>query len=401
MTETTSPTPPKPKSPMSPTAPPPATAAAAPEASDSQPSTSSPRDQPEPETQNDSAAPSTSAPPNPLPVDLPPPPPELGDDDDPWGEFGVDDDNRSASSASITSSITRYRWENGRRYHAYKDGAYWGPNDEKAANHLDIAHHLFLLTLKNKLHLAPIGDNPQRVLDIGTGTGIWAIDFADQYPSAQVIGTDLSPIQPSWVPPNLKFEIDDAEDDWMYQKNSFDFIHVRSLFGCIADWPRFYRQVLRHLKPGGYFEQVEMAPGFKSDDGSLDPNTPYGYWHDLGVEVGRKMGKSFETMYEMKGFITEAGFEDIHETTYKWPIGPWMESREDKEIGMWARFHIEEGLENWAMAPLTRVMGWKKEEVEITIMYVKQDLKRKDIHGYHEMRVIYGRKPMNWREPRD
>lgn len=144
-----------------------------------------------------------------------------------------------------------------------------------------------------------------------------------------------------------------------------------------------------------------MAPGFKSDDGSLDPNTPYGYWHDLGVEVGRKMGKSFETMYEMKGFITEAGFEDIHETTYKWPIGPWMESREDKEIGMWARFHIEEGLENWAMAPLTRVMGWKKEEVEITIMYVKQDLKRKDIHGYHEMRVIYGRKPMNWREPRD
>jgi hypothetical protein len=29
-------------------------------------------------------------------------------------------------------------------------------------------------------------------------------DFADQYPSASVIGTDIAPTQPSWVPPNLE-----------------------------------------------------------------------------------------------------------------------------------------------------------------------------------------------------
>lgn len=33
------------------------------------------------------------------------------------------------------------------------------------------------------------------VIDIGTGTGIWAIDFADEHPESEVIGTDLSPIQ--------------------------------------------------------------------------------------------------------------------------------------------------------------------------------------------------------------
>lgn len=48
-----------------------------------------------------------------------------------------------------------------------------------------------MLLLDGRLHLSPIGDNPQEVLDIGTGTGIWAIDMADKYPSANVVGVDL------------------------------------------------------------------------------------------------------------------------------------------------------------------------------------------------------------------
>lgn len=55
---------------------------------------------------------------------------------------------------------------------------------------LDMHHEIMLLLLDGKLHLAPI-ENPQRILDIGTGTGIWAIDAADKYPMAKVIGTDL------------------------------------------------------------------------------------------------------------------------------------------------------------------------------------------------------------------
>ena len=44
-----------------------------------------------------------------------------------------------SETTSLTSSITHYRHENGRRYHAYKDGEYWGPNDEKQNEQLDIA----------------------------------------------------------------------------------------------------------------------------------------------------------------------------------------------------------------------------------------------------------------------
>lgn len=65
------------------------------------------------------------------------------------------------------------------------------------------------------------------------------------YPSAEVIGTDLSPIQPSWIPPNVQFQIDDAEGDWTWEENSFDFIHIRHLTGAIKDWPRLIEQAFK------------------------------------------------------------------------------------------------------------------------------------------------------------
>lgn len=89
---------------------------------------------------------------------------------------------------------------------------------------MDIEHHNQKLQLDGALHLCPL-ENPKEILDIGTGnscslvrvkvysltgdtgTGIWAIDFADEHPECEVIGIDLSPVQPSWVPPNCRFEV--------------------------------------------------------------------------------------------------------------------------------------------------------------------------------------------------
>lgn len=52
------------------------------------------------------------------------------------------------------------------------------PNDEQEQDRLDMFHHIFKLALGGKLFLAPIQrEGPLRILDIGTGTGIWAIEM--------------------------------------------------------------------------------------------------------------------------------------------------------------------------------------------------------------------------------
>ena len=72
------------------------------------------------------------------------------------------------------------------------------PNDESELDRLDLTHQMLRICLGNKILLAPIGDKPSKILDIGTGTGIWAIEMGDEYPNTDILGTDLSPIQPSW-----------------------------------------------------------------------------------------------------------------------------------------------------------------------------------------------------------
>lgn len=269
-------------------------------------------------------------------------------------------DDASSINESITdtleSAYSHYRWENGRRYHIYRDGAYWGPNDETHNDQQDIAHHAWRLALDQKLYLAPI-QRPARILDVGTGTGIWAIEMAETFPDAEVVGTDLSPIQPTWVPPNCIFEVDDVTLDWTFRKDSFDFIHSREMFGSIADWEEYFRQCYLHLKPGGYVEALERGVKPVSDDGTVGPDHFWTTWGDAVLSVGETWGKGFNAWEILKEKMEAAGFVDVVQVPMKWPIGPWMDDKHMKELGMWNALRLDTGLEGYVLRLFTMTGG--------------------------------------------
>lgn len=158
---------------------------------------------------------------------------------------GYESDRASLASTSLSSSVRDYLFENGRRYHRFREGRYNFPNDEAEQDREDMKHTCVKMLCQEKLFFAPLDEqNLHNILDIGTGTGVWAIEMGDQFPSANVLGIDLSPIQPDWVPVNVHFVVDDAESEWVHPPNHFDYIHTRHTVMAIKDWPKLYRTAL-------------------------------------------------------------------------------------------------------------------------------------------------------------
>ncbi|KAK7428828.1 hypothetical protein QQZ08_004598 [Neonectria magnoliae] len=305
------------------------------------------------------------------------------DEDDGDSTFGADN---FSDTTSLSSSILSYRQENGRTYHAYKDGVYVLPNDEKENERLDLQHNLLLMTFDGKLHCAPADKPFRRVLDAGCGTGIWSIDFADEHPECQVTGIDLSPIQPPFVPPNVTFYVDDLEDDWTFS-TKFEFIFSRFMTGSIRNWPKYLKQCYDFLEPGGTLELMDIIYPLESDDGTLKETHPARKWSVLLQEGFAGGGHPLNTALYYKDWLKDAGFVDIVEVKEKWPTNTWAKDPKYKQIGLWTYENGTQALEPLSLAIFTRPknqggLGWSIEDLQLLLAEVRKDFKNPSIHMY-------------------
>lgn len=313
-------------------------------------------------------------------------------------EVDHDDDAISlgteSSTTSLSSSVLKYEYKHGRRYHAHHLGNYPFPNDQPEQDRLDMVHHIFYRLINNRLFLAPINPDGKRILDIGTGTGIWAIQMGDEYPNVeQIVGNDLSPIQPSWVPPNVKFIVDDVEKDWM-ESAPYDYIHCRYMAGSIRDWPRLIQQCYDNLKPGGWLELQESVNTLYSEDESLKADSYMVKMMDGLKEACLRIGQTMDPAPEFEKWVGEAGFGAVHTMKFKLPIGSWPKDARLKECGSFMRVNFVEGVEGFTAALFGDVLGWEQSDIEELNAGVKRESLRKDIHPIFDVLVVAAQKPM-------
>ncbi|KAE9369972.1 TAM domain methyltransferase [Stipitochalara longipes BDJ] len=297
-------------------------------------------------------------------------------------DSALGDNDDTSERTSIFSEIMKYREENGRRFHGYKDGSYLLPNDETEQNRLDLSHHVFSMVYKGKLGRAPI-DKPARVLDVGTGTGIWVMDFGDAHKESHIIGIDLSPIQPTWVTPNVEFLVDDAEDEWIGQK--YDYIHIRMLAGAIKDWPGLLRKAYNHLNPGGWLECAEFEVWIKSYNNTLHNAPDIQKWQDGLHEAADKFGRTMDVAPNLDKWLKETGLEDVVEEKTIVPGSPWAKDKELKTIGAYQLLNMLDAASSYGQAHFTRVLGWSPEEYAVLNAKVRTQLKDRSVQHYAEL----------------
>jgi SAM-dependent methyltransferase len=202
--------------------------------------------------------------------------------------------------------------ESGRTYHSYKGdtSAYLLPNDAAEQDRLDLQHAMVTYCWDGRLVFAPLPRAPRLVLDVATGTGIWALEFARANPTSFVVGTDLSKIQPVPDVPNCLFEKMDCEDDWMWTYK-YDFIHIRYIVSAIRDPQRLIRQSFEHLNQGGWLEMGDMDWDLLSEEGPRKDDRVatcyFKQWCDLCGTGAAANGVNVHKAQKYKRWMTEAG----------------------------------------------------------------------------------------------
>ncbi|EXK77096.1 hypothetical protein FOQG_18191 [Fusarium oxysporum f. sp. raphani 54005] len=271
------------------------------------------------------------------------------------------------------------------------------PIDKEELARLDILHKFFLVVRKNHLFSASLDvEQPLRILDLGTGTGIWSIELSEKYPHMHVQGLDFNMIQPKMIPrtmaPPKPF---DLEGSWDTVDLDWDFMHVRTLFGSIQNWPDLYKKMIIHLKPGwGCMEQVEIDWTPQCDDDSLPTDSALSEWASKLLDAMDQYGRPMRVNPEKtRRQLALAGFVDISETVIRACYNPWPEVATEKEAARWFNLGLSSGLTALSCAAMVRMLGMSKEEVEGLCDRVNKEICMRSYHAYCRIYIWTARKP--------
>lgn len=151
----------------------------------------------------------------------------------------------------------------------------------------------------------------------------------------------------------------------------------------------------RSLKPGGWCECTNLVAELHSDHAEVSSESPAKRWVDLIAEGARRMARNMSLHgADVKDIMEKTGFQDVTVITFKIPIGTWPASPTLKEAGANQLIGFLDGIQSLSLAIFTRVLGWTQEEVEVFLMEVRNDFKKKKKYRYLVGWTVYGRKPV-------
>ncbi|KAF8586793.1 S-adenosyl-L-methionine-dependent methyltransferase [Ramaria rubella] len=185
---------------------------------------------------------------------------------------------------------------------------------------LDDMHNGYKDYLDGRLSFAPLEESePKKILELGTGSGIWATQAANQFPDAEILAVDAHPLPNRPIPPNMKFRILNIMEPFPFEPETFDIIHARLVFMHIPKPENVIPRVIKLVKPGGWLllEDLNFNLGDESELG-LGPATRE--WVELYHHTMRSNGVEHVTPNHDQILLASGAFSEVNVKTILFPI---------------------------------------------------------------------------------
>lgn len=139
-----------------------------------------------------------------------------------------------------------------------------------------------------------------------------------------------------------------------------------------------------HLRPRfGHLEQVEIDLTPRCDDGTLPPTAEMVSWADEVFAAMEDHGRSLRVDSQRTiSHLRDTGFVDIKEEVINVPMNGWPANPVDKDLGRYLCLGLTSGLTAFTLAPLARMRGKSRAEVEAKLERVREEIANRRIHAY-------------------
>ncbi|CAO3574429.1 unnamed protein product [Mortierella alpina] len=212
------------------------------------------------------------------------------------------------------------RCDDGRTRHTVESAPYMLPNDLTESDRLDAQHYLVRFIFKGNYNVKLDPDANLKILDVATGTGVWALEMAHEFPKAEIYGVDISSIFPAEIKPkNCHFQLCNILDGLPFPDNYFDFIYQRLLVYALtpAQRKQVNTELLRVLKPEGFLQLVE------SDGIVYNAGPEMEKINQLSLETSLRHGVDPREVQTMKTGLKQAGYTGANSFNIALPVGDW------------------------------------------------------------------------------
>ncbi|KAJ7314407.1 S-adenosyl-L-methionine-dependent methyltransferase [Mycena albidolilacea] len=193
------------------------------------------------------------------------------------------------------------------------------PPQAHDAARLDAQHEAFTQYFDGKLGIAPLdGLRPSKIIELGCGSGAWAIQAAVQFPDAQIVAVDRAPPPEGILPPTVTFQLADLTKDLKFDAETFDIVHARSVLIHVANAESVLRRASRLVKPGGLLliEEADVL-SFGNSGGSATRR-----FIGKVKEIQDSLGADVEFGRKVEGIVGALGtFEEVHVEKISLPFG--------------------------------------------------------------------------------